>query len=114
MTFAPIDRMLERVRVAREDSDTALFLQLMYLGEMVLKIVAAGLVSAVEQDSNRHRYRELHQLVRADSLGEWTAAIEDILTGPASQFLSPSARVEQRELTQKSKDGSWQYDLNPS
>jgi hypothetical protein len=110
MTFLPFDRMWERVQVARQDSDTSLFLQLMYFGEMVLKIVASGLVSAVQEDRDRHRYRQLHRLVRADSLGEWAAAIEDVLTGPASQFLTPTVQTEQRELTQKCKNGTWQYE----
>jgi hypothetical protein len=52
----------------------------------------------------------MHRLVRADSLGEWVAAIEDMLTGPASQFLITPARIEQQELTQKCRQGSWQYD----
>lgn len=110
MGFLPIERMWERVEVARQDSDTALFLQLLYSGEMTLKIAAAAMVSAVLEERDRHRYRQLHRLVRADSLGEWAAAIEEILVGPASQFLTASARIEQRELTQKSKEGSWQYE----
>jgi tetratricopeptide (TPR) repeat protein len=110
MTFLPVDRMWERVNIARQDSDTALFLQLLYFGEMVCKIVVAGLISAIQDDRDRHRYRQLHRVVRADSLGEWASVIEDILTGPASQFLTPTARIEQRDLTQKCKQGSWQYD----
>jgi NB-ARC domain len=110
MTFIPIDRMRERVHLAQQDSDTTLFLQLMYFGEMIVKLTAAGLVSAVQPDRDRHRYRLVHRLVRADSLGEWTAVTEDILTGPAATFLSHSARAEQRELTEKSKDGTWQYE----
>jgi hypothetical protein len=110
MKFLPFDRMWERVEVARQDSDTSLFLNLMYFGEMLLKIVASGLVSAIQEDRDRHRYRQLHRLVRADSIGEWAAVIEDVLTGPASQFLTPAARTEQRELTQKCKTGAWPCD----
>lgn len=106
--FLPFDRMWERVSVAREDSDTSLFFSLMYLGEMMLKIVTLGLVSAVSEDRDRHRYRQLHRLVRADSVGEWVAVLEDVLTGPASQFLT--ARAEQRDLTQKCRESSWQFE----
>jgi hypothetical protein len=67
----PIDKMWERIEVAREDSDTSLFLHLMYLGEMVTKTIVAGLVAAIVDDRDRHRYRLLHRLVRADGLGEW-------------------------------------------
>lgn len=94
----------------RQESDTAYFYTLTYLGEMVLKIVAAGLVAVVEDDRDRHRYRQLHRLVRADGLGEWSSAIDDILSGPASQHLLPAARIEQKELTQNCKDPAWQYE----
>ena len=110
MKFLPFDRMWERVEVARQDSDTSLFFHLMYFGEMLLKIVACGLASAIQEDRDRHRYRQLHRLVRADSIGEWAAVIEDILTGPASQFLTPAAQTERRELTQKCKTGAWPCD----
>lgn len=110
MTFLPFDRMWERVTITRQDSDTALFFQLMYFGELLLKTVTAGMVAAIEDDRDRHRYRLVHRLVRADSLGEWAAAIEDVLTGPASQFLAPGARREQQELTPKCKEGSWQHE----
>lgn len=110
MAFLPFDRMWQRVELARQDSDTSLFFHLMYFGELVLKLTALGLVAAIEEESERHRYRQLHRLVRADSIGEWAAVIDDTLTGPASQFLTSSARVEQRELTQKCKAGAWPCD----
>ncbi|MFZ0908705.1 MAG: hypothetical protein WAN24_04460, partial [Candidatus Acidiferrales bacterium] len=110
MAFVPIERMRDRLEVARQDSDTALFLYLMYFGEMLLKLAASGLIAAVLDDRDRHRYRQTYRLVRADGLGDWGAAIDDVLTGPASQFLTPAARVEQRELNQGLKKGSWQYD----
>src|SRR2546425_6417307 len=54
---------------------------LMYLGELLTKTVAAGLVAAIIDDRDRHRYRQLHRLVRADSLSEWIAVIDDVLVG---------------------------------
>ena len=102
--------MRERLDVARQESDTGLFLHLMYFGEMLVKLTAAGLVAAIAEDRDRHRYRQLYRLVRADGLGEWSAVIDDVLTGPASQFLTPAVRTEQRELNQGLKKGSWQYD----
>jgi hypothetical protein len=103
--------MWKQAEIAKQESDTAYFYSLMYFGEMLLKITAAGLVSAIEDDRDRHRYRQLHRLVRADGLGEWSSAIDDVLTGPASQHLLPSARIEQKELTQNVKDPAWQYEI---
>jgi len=110
MTVLPIDRMKERVSVASQESDTALFFHLLYFGEMLLKLITAGLVAAIEEDRERHKYRQLYRLVRADGIGEWSTSIDDILTGPTAQFLTPASRIEQRELTQRSTDGSWQYE----
>lgn len=110
MPLAPIEQMRSRLDVARQESDTAFFLHLLYFGEMLVKLTTAGLVSAVREDRERNRYRQIYRLVRTDGLGDWSAAIDDVLTGPASQFLDQAARIEQRELTQPCKKGAWQYD----
>jgi hypothetical protein len=110
MPFRPLDKMWERVDIAREDSDTSLFFDLLYVGEMVTKIVVAGMVAAISEGRERYRYRQIHRLVRADGLGEWTSALDEILTGPTSQHLLPEAREEQRELTQRLGPSSWQYE----
>lgn len=110
MGLIPIDKMWERVEITRQDSDTSLFLTLMYFGEMVVKLVGAGCVTAIENDRERHQYRQIHRLVRADGIGEWAAAVDDILTGPASQHLNEVSRQEQRELTSKNGSGTWQFD----
>ncbi len=101
--------MLDRVEIAREDSDTSLFLHLLYLGEMLTKVVAGGLIAAIVDDPDRHRYRQIHRLVRADGIGEWSHVIDGVLTGTASQHLLPAARDEQQELTQRLGGESWQY-----
>ena len=48
--------------------------------------------------------------MRADGLGEWASALEDIMTGPAAQHLAVAAYEERRELTQRwsAGDGAWQ------
>jgi hypothetical protein len=108
--FYPIKLLQERVETARQDSDSSFFLALMSLAEFVTKTTAAGMVAAIMNDKNRHRYRQLHRLVRADGIGEWSDCLNEVLTGPASQFLQRQARTEQRELTQRFKTGSWQYE----
>jgi hypothetical protein len=102
--------MLEAVEVARSDSDVSFFFQLMYLGELLTKTIAGGLVAAIQDDRDRHRYRQVHRLVRSNSLGEWIAVIDDVLAGPAAQFLTPRAREIQRELTQLFGPDSWQHE----
>lgn len=110
MYLLPFARMLQRVEVASQDSDTSYFLTLMYYGELVTKFTVSALAAAIMNDKDRHRYRQLHRLVRADGIGEYAETLDDVLTGPASQFLQRQARVEQKDLTQRYKAGGWQYD----
>jgi NB-ARC domain len=108
--LVPIERMWDRVEIARQDSDTALFLHLMYTAEQLVKLACTGLVATLCDDVDRHRYRLSHRLVRADGIGEWSAVLDEILTGPASQCLPVEAKTEQRELTQKCSAGEWQHE----
>ena len=77
----PLERIWHRVDLAREDSDTTLFLHLLYAGEMLVKLVAGALVAAVRGDRERHQYSLLHRLVRADGIGEWVQAIDESFSG---------------------------------
>ena len=54
MSLLPITRMVDRIEVERTDSDFALSNALMYAGEMLTKLVVAGLVAAIEDDSEKH------------------------------------------------------------
>ena len=76
----------------------------------MIKVIVAALVACIEDDRDRHRYRLEYGLVRADGIGEWASAVDDILTGPASQVLAEEVRAEQRALTQKYRlsDPDWQ------
>ena len=100
--------MSERVVIERSDSDVAAFYALLFAGEMLLKTTVAGLVAAVRETRDRHQYRLLHDLVRADAIGDWVKALDEILLGPTSQHLQNEARHEQRQLTQRVRSDSWQ------
>ena len=82
----------------------------MYAAELLVKVVCAGMLASLCDDTDRHRYRLAHRLIRADGVGEWAATLDEILIGPAAQSISEEARTEQRELTQKCNPGDWQYD----
>lgn len=105
----PIEKMIERVSMAREESDTALFHCLLYYGEMITKLVASGMVAAIDDDRNRTRYSMLYRLFRADGIGEWSSVLEEILFGPTSRNIREAARKEHLELTQKCDRTAWQY-----
>lgn len=108
--FEPIELISKRINIAKDDSDTSMFLHLMYSAEQLVKIVTAGLLSCVEDESARHRYTQEHRLVRADGIGEWSSSLDDILLGPSSQYLCREIKEFQRELLEAKKVGSWQYD----
>lgn len=108
--FAPIDLLNKKIEVAKEDSDTAMFMQLMYSAEQLVKIVTSGLLACIDDDKQRHRYSQEYRLVRADGIGEWSSCLDEILSGPTSQFLNPQAREIQKEFLEAKKEGTWQYD----
>ncbi|WP_238841315.1 tetratricopeptide repeat protein [Prescottella equi] len=110
MHFVPLTRMKERADLAREDSDTSYFFDLLYMGEFVLKFMVIELVAGLEKTTERHRYQAEYELVRADSIGKWISVIDDVLRGPASQSFCPESRESVIAWTSKGGPGStnWQ------
>lgn len=105
-----IQQVLSRSEVAKSDSDFTYFFSLLLAAEAVAKTIVAGMAAAIGDDKHRNRYRIEHALVRADGLGDWGKAIEDVLSGTASQHLLVEARVEQAELAKSCGPNSWQYE----
>lgn len=110
MSFLPIDKMIERVNIARDDSDLSLFMNLMYLGEMLTKCITAGMVAGIVENPQRSRYGIIYRLVRTDGLGDWARALDEVVTGPTAQYMTNSASDIQREFNTNYSSGIWQYD----
>jgi hypothetical protein len=68
------------------------------------------MVAMIAEDPGRHRYRILHRLFRANSLGEWTQALDDVLAGSVAKQLTREARLDQQQLTKKCAVGEWQFE----
>ena len=109
MAHAALDQVFRRVETAKQDADFTYFFALLLAGEALAKTIVLGMLAAVADDRDRNHYRLEHSLVRSDGMGDWGAAIEDALTGPASQYLLADARREQTELTRLCRSGDWQY-----
>lgn len=109
MNHRAIEQVLERAEVAKANSDFEYFFALLLTGEALFKTVALAIVAALDDDKDRNRYRLEYQLVRADGLGEWGRALEDALSGPASQYLSIDARSDQTELSRVVGADAWQF-----
>lgn len=99
LQFIPALRMLDRARLAQEESDTAYFFDLLYQGEMLLKTLTIELLAALQDDREKHRYAIEYELVRADGIGKWAEALDQIVTGPASQHLIIPGRESQQAVT---------------
>src|SRR5215472_15942246 len=110
MSFAPIDLMLTRVQKAGSASDTVLFLELLYAGEFIVKMTTAAFAAAVEDDREGHRYRSIHALVRADGLGEWARAMEEMIAGTTSQHIVTEAKQDRRIFTERVGSEAWQHE----
>ena len=104
--FDGIDR---RIALDKEDSDSAYFQALTLKLEYLTKLVTAGVLACVGDDADRHRYSHEHDLVRANSLGDWVHALNSLLSGPAAQFLLPESRDVAKDLTERVGPGDWRH-----
>lgn len=106
----PIAKMWDRINITRSESETAGFYDLLFLGEMVTKLIVAGLVSLVGEDRERQRYEVEYALVRANGIGDWVTSLDELTTGPASTLMPDGAMPEKRQLTQRfaKSDECWQ------
>ena len=105
--FADIDR---RISIDRRDSDSAYFLALSSKLEFLTKLTTLGILACIEDEVvNRHRYSVEHKLVRADSLGIWVAALNDVLVGPPSAYTIANARHITGQVTERVSAGDWRH-----
>jgi hypothetical protein len=110
MPHAILAPVLRRAEQAQSESDYEYFFNLLLAGEALAKLLTTGLLAAVGDGSERHRYRLEHDLARADGLGDWSRILEDALSGPAAQYLLHEARPERNEFTSQCSSGAWQYE----
>ena len=110
MAHLLINRLLDRAEREKSESDFAYFHSLLGTGEALLKVTTLGLLAAIEDDTERNRYRLLYQLVRTSSLGDWYEVMSDATSGPASNYMIPAARPIRTELTKNHSTGAWQSD----
>jgi len=102
--------MMRRVETNGADSDALRFAELLYAGELILKLTTAAFVSAVEDDVDNHRYRLMHALVRADGIGDWASRLDEVLSGPASQHICTPLHEDRRIFNERVGEGAWQYE----
>ena len=107
MPFTPIVKMMERVE-KNGDSDSMLFHELLYAGEFVTKTTVLAWVSSIEDDREKHRYRFLHTLVRAEGIGQWASIMGEICTGPVVHI--PTALIDAHRVFTERVGSSWQYE----
>ena len=103
------DEIKARVDRDKDEGDIAYFYALLHQFEYITKLVTAGVIACIDQESNRHRYSLEHGIVRADSLGEWVNALNSSLTGPSAQFFLPAASPIVQNLTQRVAEADSRY-----
>lgn len=108
----PLTRMGLRVEAGKQDSDATYYSNLLLLGEMVTKIVTLTMVACIdpERDEDQLAYATRYKLLRADGIGSWAAAIQDLTTAPVYRLLDEHAKGFHTSLTQRFNSGSeaWQ------
>lgn len=106
-----LDKIKSRLESSKDESDLAYFFDLMNYGEFITKIITLYMVSTINDDKERTRYRFEYNLIRANSIGDFSKTIDEILTGPSAQILSSNINdFEFKELTKRASEGEWQYE----
>ncbi len=107
----PLRRMWERVDRTAPESDVAYFYDLLNLGELLLKLVVAALVTSID-NRDGHRYLLERSLIHANGLGVWVSALDEALSGPSRTMMRREAYPYQQEITQKwsPTEQAWQRD----
>ncbi|MFT5548948.1 MAG: hypothetical protein ACI9CO_000865 [Candidatus Azotimanducaceae bacterium] len=104
-----LQKLISKVDNAKEDSDFTYFFNLLVYGEALAKIIVLSVTSCLNQDKDRHQYRVLHNLVRANGIGEWGKELDELLSGTASQFFDSNFRMYQSEMNKNCNEEEWQY-----
>lgn len=117
MSLQPLfDGIDGRIANDQQEGDLAYFQALTLKLEYLTKIVTSAVIACVGDDADRHRYSLEHRLVRANSIGDWVAALNEALVGPAAQFRLSEARSLARDLTERVGPRDWRHsavaDLN--
>ena len=102
--------MHDRVERARQDSDTALFYDLMLEAECLLKLTTCAVIALLDEDRSRSVYALEHRLVRADGLGDWVAVLRDAVKGSQARLVVPAGTEHLRQLSQLMGRTEWQFD----
>jgi hypothetical protein len=106
-----LDIMHTRLESSKEESDLAYFYDLMNYGEFITKLITLFMVSTINDDKDRSRYRFEYNLVRANSIGDFSKTIDEILIGPSAQILTSIINdFEYKELTKRASEGDWQFE----
>lgn len=95
----PLRRMWGRVELTADESDVAYFYDILNLAELMMKLVVSAVVASVD-DRDGNRYKLEHNLLRADSLGDWVSNLHNALTGPSSIMMKREAQAHARQITQ--------------
>ena len=62
MTFKPFEQMNNRLESSKSDSDLAYFYDLLLYGELLTKTINLFLVSSINDDNDRTKYRQEYNL----------------------------------------------------
>lgn len=109
MIFEPLELIKKRVKHSKEESDSIYFDELLLYGEFLTKLIAIQIVAAIIPDKERTQYKYEYKLVRGNAIGIFAEAIDEIIINHTDKVHRDFALNEIRQLSEKTKDGDWQY-----
>ncbi|MEG7999875.1 hypothetical protein LAV69_20785, partial [Klebsiella quasipneumoniae subsp. quasipneumoniae] len=64
-----IEKIERKVETSKSESDFTFFFNLLVAGEAITKLITLLITASLKNDKDRHQYRILHGLVRANGIG---------------------------------------------
>ncbi len=109
--MVPLARMKERIERSRKESDTAYFHASMYANEFAIRLATASLIAGLRSEAEGHRYRLEATLARANGVGEWADALDDLLVGAASHAMPDEGRSAAKQLSETFGSTDWRGEV---
>ncbi|MBW5447631.1 hypothetical protein GE107_16355 [Cohnella sp. CFH 77786] len=109
MDFVPFTKMEHRLMQGKLDSEVTYMYDLLYYGEMLIKLATLGMLSAVDKEKSEYSYRLKYILVRASGIGDWVQALNNLVHGPISSYIVDAALDEKRQLIEMRKT-TWHFE----
>lgn len=110
----PIAKVVQRLNDAGENASADTFLMTSLITEFLIKIIAVGLLTGMRKRDSSVAHRLEYELVRANGLGEWQNAIQNLTVQSQAGYIHSEMRPLINWLSKKRNkpEDAWAKEVN--